>query len=96
MSRLAAALVVACCSASAAETKLWYTQPAKSWEEALPIGNGRLGGMVFGGIAKERIAFNEDTICNGKKRDCVNPAASVRREGEGAGGPGRADDDGDS
>jgi len=41
----------------------------------MPVGNGRLGGMVFGGIAKERIALNEDTIWNGKKRDRVNPEA---------------------
>lgn len=35
--------------------RLWYQQPAKRWEEALPIGNGRLGGMVYGGAADERI-----------------------------------------
>ena len=43
--------------------------------DALPVGNGRLGGMVFGGIVKERIQLNEDTIWNGKKRDRVNPEA---------------------
>lgn len=35
--------------------RLWYTRPAATWEEALPIGNGRLGAMVFGGVAEERI-----------------------------------------
>ena len=60
---------------SAADPVLWYRHPAQKWGDALPIGNGRLGGMVFGGIAKERIQLNEDTIWNGKKRDRVNPEA---------------------
>lgn len=60
---------------SAADPVLWYQHPAQKWGDALPIGNGRLGGMVFGGIAKERIQLNEDTIWNGKKRDRVNPEA---------------------
>ncbi|WP_229263694.1 glycoside hydrolase family 95 protein [Cohnella cholangitidis] len=51
---------------------LWYKQPASVWEEALPIGNGRLGGMVFGGIQEERIALNEDTLWAGFPRDTVN------------------------
>jgi alpha-L-fucosidase 2 len=46
------------------ELILWYEQPAQAWTEALPIGNGRLGGMVFGGTAEERIQFNEDTLWN--------------------------------
>jgi alpha-L-fucosidase 2 len=50
---------------------LWYTHPAQRWGDALPIGNGRLGGMVFGGVAQERIQLNEDTIWNGKKRNRV-------------------------
>ena len=52
--------------------KLWYKQPADNWDEALPIGNGRLGGMVFGGIHKERIQLNEDTLWSGFPRDTVN------------------------
>ena len=60
---------------SAADPVLWYRHPASRWGDALPVGNGRLGGMVFGGIAKERVALNEDTIWNGKKRDRVNPEA---------------------
>lgn len=59
----------------AADPVLWYQHPAQRWGDALPVGNGRLGGMVFGGIAKERIALNEDTIWNGKKRDRINPEA---------------------
>ena len=45
--------------------RLWYRQPAKYWNEALPIGNGRLGAMVFGGIAEERWPLNEDTLWTG-------------------------------
>ena len=44
-----------------ADPKLWYDEPALQWLEALPVGNGKLGGMVFGGVEKERIQLNEDT-----------------------------------
>ncbi len=46
-------------------TLLWYTSPANEWEEALPVGNGRLGAMVFGGVEEERIQLNEDTYWSG-------------------------------
>ncbi|SKB28046.1 alpha-L-fucosidase 2 [Parapedobacter luteus] len=52
---------------------LWYKQSAKVWEEALPIGNGRLGGMVFGGVADERIQLNESTLWDGYALDPNNP-----------------------
>jgi alpha-L-fucosidase 2 len=55
---------------------LWYRQPAAQWADALPLGNGRIGAMVFGGIEHERIQLNEDTIWNGRKRDRVNPEAA--------------------
>lgn len=51
----------------------WYGRPARSWTEALPIGNGRLGGMVWGGVAQERIDLNEDTLWSGEPFDNVNP-----------------------
>jgi len=54
---------------------LWYRQPAQQWNEALPIGNGRLGAMVFGGIQIERIQFNEDTLWSGAPHDYTNPVA---------------------
>ncbi len=54
---------------------LWYTQPATRWVEALPIGNGRLGGMVFGGIVNERVQLNEDTLWGGGPYDPSNPEA---------------------
>jgi alpha-L-fucosidase 2 len=57
------------------DLKLWYTQPASTWNEALPVGNGRLGAMVFGGINHERIQLNEETVWSGRKEDFVNPRA---------------------
>jgi alpha-L-fucosidase 2 len=54
---------------------LWYRQPADKWTEALPIGNGRIGAMVFGGIKEERLQLNEDTLWTGGPYDPVNPSA---------------------
>ncbi|SHN84317.1 alpha-L-fucosidase 2 [Paenibacillus sp. ov031] len=53
------------------ENRLWYRQPATRWEEALPIGNGRLGGMVYGGASDEQIQLNEDTLWSGFPRDTI-------------------------
>ena len=47
------------------ENKLWYTSPAEDWNEALPLGNGILGMMVFGGVNEERIQLNEETFWSG-------------------------------
>lgn len=55
--------------------KLQYSNPAKVWTEALPIGNGRLGAMIFGGVEKERLQLNEDTLWSGFPRDWNNPGA---------------------
>ena len=46
-------------------TYLWYTAPAAKWDEALPVGNGRLGAMVFGAVAEERLQLNEETYWSG-------------------------------
>src|SRR5262245_20830456 len=54
---------------------LWYAQPSKQWTDALPIGNGRMGAMVFGGISEERIQFNEDTLWKGQPHDYVRAGA---------------------
>ena len=54
---------------------LWYRRPASIWEEALPIGNGRLGAMVFGGVADERLQLNEDSLWDGYPLDASNPEA---------------------
>lgn len=56
-------------------TKLWYGKPAEEWVEALPIGNGRLGGMVHGGAKYERISLNEDTLWSGSPREADNSEA---------------------
>ena len=55
--------------------KVWFDHPAGKWEEALPIGNGRLGAMIFGGLERERIALNQDSIWYGGPVDRVNPDA---------------------
>lgn len=56
-------------------SKLWYESPASIWEEALPLGNGKLGAMVFGTVEKEQIQLNEDTVWYGGPRDRNNPDA---------------------
>ena len=55
---------------------LWYRRPAAQWTEALPVGNGRLGAMVFGGIDVERIQFNEDTVWTGQPQDYQHEGAA--------------------
>jgi len=55
--------------------KLWYTQPAREWTQALPIGNGRLGAMVYGGIQKAQLQINEDTLWSGGPHNYSNPEA---------------------
>jgi alpha-L-fucosidase 2 len=62
-------------TASSQPLVLWYEQPAAKWNEALPVGNGRMGAMVFGGLAEERIQFNEDTLWTGKPHDYARPDA---------------------
>lgn len=54
---------------------LWYDKPAQTWTEALPIGNGRLGGMVFGNVSVDRIQLNEETIWAGRPNNNANPEA---------------------
>jgi alpha-L-fucosidase 2 len=67
--RIAGLFLIVALSLAAAppeeKLSLWYEQPAKEWVEALPIGNGRLGAMVFGGVPSERIQLNEDTLWAG-------------------------------
>lgn len=57
------------------DLKLWYTTPAQAWINALPIGNGRLGAMVFGGVPQERLQLNEDTLWSGAPRQWNNARA---------------------
>ena len=53
-------------------TELWYAQPAKVWMESLPIGNGRLGAMTYGGIEEEKLALNESTMWSGQDNENQN------------------------
>ncbi|WP_442484572.1 glycoside hydrolase family 95 protein [Aeoliella sp. SH292] len=62
-------------SSETGEYVLWYDRPAERWEEALPIGNGRLGAMVFGHPTKERLQLNECTLWAGGPYNPVNPKA---------------------
>jgi len=57
--------------------KLQYRRPAGSWNEALPIGNGRLGAMIFGGVKEELLQLNEETLWSGSKTDWNNPEAAA-------------------
>ena len=54
---------------------LWYDQPAHHWVEALPLGNGRLGAMVYGGVESDTIQLNEDTFWSGSPYNNYNPKA---------------------
>jgi alpha-L-fucosidase 2 len=64
-------------SAPVEPLSLWYRQPAREWTEALPVGNGRLGAMVFGGVNRERLQLNEDTLWAGGPYNPVNPDAQA-------------------
>lgn len=55
--------------------KLWYDRPASYWVESLPLGNGRLGAMVFGGVPIEHLQLNEESLWSGYPRDHDNPQA---------------------
>ena len=55
--------------------KLWYDEPAKEWTEALPIGNGRIGAMVFGNPVQEEFQINEETVWGGGPHNNINPLA---------------------
>jgi alpha-L-fucosidase 2 len=54
---------------------LWYARPAAAWTEALPVGNGHVGAMVFGGVGQERIQFNEHTVWTGRPHDYAHEGA---------------------
>ncbi len=67
--------VAAVDSPDSPDMTLWYRDPAEQWTDALPVGNGRLGAMIFGGLKSERIALNEDTLWSGAPSDWNNPSA---------------------
>ena len=68
--------IVSSAKPAAQSLKLWYSQPAVKWEEALPIGNGRIGAMIFGGVEEEHIQFNEETLWTGAPHDYSHEGAS--------------------
>ncbi len=57
------------------DSRLWYRQPAVKWTDALPIGNGRLAAMAFGGTRQERFQLNEETIWAGSPLNDINPGS---------------------
>ena len=69
------ALLTGCYAFAVAQHRLWYNQPAQTWTQALPIGNGVMGGMVFGTPAVEHIQINEETIWAGQPNNVVTPNA---------------------
>ena len=76
---IALPIIVSCLtfSPARAQYRLWYDRPAMTWTQALPIGNGVMGGMVFGTPAVERIQVNEETIWAGQPNQVVNPNAKA-------------------
>jgi len=73
-------ILLACCRPADAQDglrplRLWYQQPATDWNEALPVGNGRLGAMVFGKTDVERVQINEESVWGGRSFDDNNPDA---------------------
>src|SRR4051812_19734057 len=66
-----------CAQPAPPNLKLWYDKPAGKWVEALPVGNGRLAAMIFGGTADERIQFNEETIWTGTPHEYQHEGAAA-------------------
>lgn len=65
------------CYAQQKPLKLWYNKPAEKWTDALPIGNGSLGGMIFGGVVSDHIQFNEQTLWTGEPRQYARDGAAA-------------------
>ena len=78
---IAAIMAVSCMNSSGhptdPETVLWYDSPAQAWEETLPLGNGRLGMMPYGGVHEESIILNEISLWSGSEADYANPDAAA-------------------
>lgn len=70
-------VILKCHAQGTTPLKLWYEQPAKQWEEALPIGNGPLAAMIFGGVTTEQIQFNEESLWTGEPRSYAHKGASA-------------------
>ncbi len=70
-------ILLACAAplAAASDLTIWHDQPAEKWNEATPVGNGRLGAMIHGNVASERIQLNEDSLWSGAPQDADNPSS---------------------
>ena len=68
-------VVASLLTGNAGDLAIWHAQPAKNWNEATPVGNGRLGAMIFGNVKAERIQLNEDSLWSGAPQDADNPRA---------------------
>jgi alpha-L-fucosidase 2 len=75
---VAAAVLTVTAQTSESRFKLTFDKPATKWTEALPLGNGRIGAMVFGGTQNERLQINESTLWGGGPHDYTNPDAHSR------------------
>jgi len=77
MNRKLTLIIAVCCSLNlmAQDHRLWYSRPATSWLEALPIGNSHLGAMVFGGTDSEELQLNEETFWSGSPHNNNSPEA---------------------
>src|SRR5437667_2178377 len=64
------------CAKSATDLLVWFDSPAQAFTQSLPLGNGRLGAMVFGGVEQERIILNEGTLWSGSAQDADRPDAA--------------------
>ena len=68
-------MLVIVITVNAQESLIWYDRPAQTWTQALPLGNGKIGAMVYGNVAAERIQLNEESIWAGQPNTNVNPSA---------------------
>ena len=66
-------MVLMLMTATAQDLKLWYSRPAQTWTDALPVGNSRMGAMVFGGVETEELQLNEETFWAGGPHNNLNP-----------------------
>ena len=78
-SLLAGILLSFSLSIQAGDLKLWYKQPAGTWVEALPVGNSRMGAMVYGGTAREELQLNDETMWGGSPYRNDKPEALARK-----------------
>ena len=80
ISCLASLALSLCCpwraAAASADTTIWFDAPARNFAESCPLGNGRLGAMLFGGVNEERIVLNESSVWSGSKQDADREGAA--------------------